>query len=271
MTVHDFRPAGPEHDEFTKWAKAQGIQISGVAAVAFAGRGIGIAALRDIDAGETIVSVPTSSLLTLDNIPSAFKSKFQADTPVQGIFAAYLACDDAAKAKYALWQATWPTMQDFEASMPLLWPEYVIGTKSKQPHENGEDAPQKGFCSLLPPSVSGYWNSIPSSHQVPSDYSPTQQRLFHDQYDRFQRALKHVKLVYPCIDLKAFTYYWLAAHTRCFFYVAKNAAVPEDRNEAMALCPFADYFNHSCDDPGCEATFDEDGYSFTTTKSYGKG
>lgn len=49
MAIQNFSSAGSPHEEFTEWAKAQGILINGVAAVRFPGRGIGIAALRDID------------------------------------------------------------------------------------------------------------------------------------------------------------------------------------------------------------------------------
>lgn len=181
------------------------------------------------------------------------KDRFPADTPVQGIIAAYLACDDEARFKYAPWQDTWPTMQDFEASMPLLWPEDMTGT----PYENVESQERSAahrdnaYSSLLPPSISGFWRSVtPSSFPAPTDYTPSQQRLLQEQRTRYKKSWDCVRQVYPSVDQKSFTYYWLAAHTRCFFYVTKDSEAPEDRNDAMALCPFADYFNHSGDDAG---------------------
>ncbi|KJF60315.1 uncharacterized protein CIMG_00433 [Coccidioides immitis RS] len=273
MAPETFASAGKKHEEFTQWAKDQGIQINGVAAVRFPGRGIGIAALRGIDAGETIVSVPTSSLLTLDKIPSTFREKFQGDTPVQGIFAAYLACDDDARSRYAPWRATWPTMRDFEDSIPLLWPKYLIGTPGDELKGQGETTGrgQEVFPSLLPPSISGHFNLSNRVGRFSGDYTPDHQNLLENQRSRFRKAFSRVKLACPGINLEIFTYYWFATHTRCFFYVAKDSEVPEDRNDAMALCPFADYFNHSSNDPGCKASFDGDGYTFTATKSYAKG
>lgn len=95
----------------------------------------------------------------------------------------------------------------------------------------------------------------PNTYPEPTDYSPDQQRLLQGQRDRYEKALNCVKQVYPSIDQKIFTYYYLAAHTRCFFYVAKDAEAPEDRSDAMALCPFADYFNHSGVDAGVGHAF----------------
>lgn len=39
---------GEEHEEFAEWAKAQGVTIDGVAPARFEGRGLGLAATRDI-------------------------------------------------------------------------------------------------------------------------------------------------------------------------------------------------------------------------------
>lgn len=51
--------------------------------------------------------------------------------------------------------------------------------------------------------------------------------------------------VFPDTDWEVFTYHWLIVNTRCFFYLMPGQEVPEDRNEAMAMVPFADYFNHA--------------------------
>ncbi|KAI1919193.1 hypothetical protein LOZ66_002709 [Ophidiomyces ophidiicola] len=293
--------------KFLKWADAQGIRTEGVKPVRFPERGLGIAASRKIEvrvtssssiigsssiqnysyklvpkpqssvvqgAGETIVSVPTSALLTLDTVPVAFKNRFPANTPVQCLFAAYLAYDGEARSRYASWKATWPTMENFEESIPLLWPAHLLGTQHSSgatPRQSGLRHDAHGFSSLLPPSISGFWHTLPKKPQGSTDYVVEQQNLFQNQSDRLQKALDIVKQVYPSMDQKEYTYYWLVANTRCFFYVGKAAEMPEDRNDAMALCPFADYFNHSGDDDGCEAAFNESGYTFTTTKSYEEG
>jgi len=41
-------PAGEKHDRFTQWAKERGVKINGVAPARFPGRGLGIAAKKDI-------------------------------------------------------------------------------------------------------------------------------------------------------------------------------------------------------------------------------
>lgn len=58
-------------------------------------------------------------------------------------------------------------------------------------------------------------------------------------------AWEKVVAVFPETDWEAFSYHWLIVNTRSFFYLMPGEEQPEDRNDAMALLPFADYFNHS--------------------------
>lgn len=62
---------------------------------------------------------------------------------------------------------------------------------------------------------------------------------------RLRNAWEKVVAVFPETDWKAFSYHWLIVNTRSFFYLMPGEEQPEDRNDAMALLPFADYFNHS--------------------------
>lgn len=247
---------GPEHEEFTEWAKAQGVDINGVTPTRCQGEGIGITATRDIKAGEVLVSVPISALLTARTIPESFREKFQTKVPVQGLIAAYICCDVDAQIKYSPWREVWPSYESFAQTMPILWPPYLTG------RDHDEDT------SPLPPSLSGLWNSM---YKAPTISCPKSggRKLLEKQYQRFQAAYNAVKATFPDTDVEMFLYYWIVANTRCFHYTPPDEEPPEDRNDAMALCPFADYFNHS--EEGCEVAYDSNRYTFTATRDYEEG
>lgn len=42
-------PPGPEHDQFTAWAKNQGVRINGVGPAKISGSGLGIIAQRRVE------------------------------------------------------------------------------------------------------------------------------------------------------------------------------------------------------------------------------
>jgi hypothetical protein len=75
--------------------------------------------------------------------------------------------------------------------------------------------------------------------------------------------------VFPETDWEAFSYHWLIVNTRSFFYLMPGQEPPEDRNDAMALLPLADYFNHS--DVACNVKFDGHEYVFRAVKAYNIG
>lgn len=76
------------------------------------------------------------------------------------------------------------------------------------------------------------------------EYKSNHQNLLAQQERRLQDAWKNVVAVFPDTDWEAYSYYWLIVNTRSFFYVRPGEEPPEDRNDAVALVPFADYFNH---------------------------
>lgn len=174
---------------------------------------------------EAIVRVPRQVMLTAEAIPSSFTEKFPEGTPIHALFAAYLCHGDPEDLEpYELWRKTWPTRKDFEDCMPLLWPETLR--------------------SSLPPSISGRWRSI-NKRKAKLDYESPHQNVLVQQEQRLNKAWETVTAVYPGTDWEAFSYYWLVVNTRSFFYLMPGQDPPEDRNDAMALVPFADYFNHS--------------------------
>ncbi|OOF98585.1 hypothetical protein ASPCADRAFT_394010 [Aspergillus carbonarius ITEM 5010] len=238
---------GEQHELFTEWAITQGIIINGVSPARFVGRGLGMIATRKIEKDSILISVPHSAMLTPSKIPSSFTSLFPADTPTHALYAAYLTHTPTTTDP---WRNTWPTITDFASSMPMLWPS--------------------SFLSLLPPSISGLWSTIPASlPQGKQQHDHSHQHLLSQQEARLTRDWEIVKRVLPSMDWEKFKYHWIIVNTRSFFYLMPGQDMPEDRYDAMALVPVADYFNHS--DEACNVKFDGERYVFRAAKDYEEG
>jgi hypothetical protein len=190
-----------------------------------------------------MVSVPISAMLSVDSIPPSFTNLFVDGIPIHGLIAAFLTHGKPETLKkYSLWKATWPTRQDFEESMPILWPE-----KLRVSNSSHAITPQAVDSSItLPPAASGLWNTFRKRTLV-QEYATKHQNQLAQQEKRLQAAWKGVTTVFPDTDWDAFLYYWLIVNTRSFYYVKPGEEPPEDANEAMTLVPFADYFNHKDD------------------------
>jgi hypothetical protein len=239
----DWHP-GKDHELFTDWAKSQGIAVNGVSPARFPGRGLGMIATRNIKEGEVMVAVPHSAMFTVNCIPSAFIGQFPDGISVHGILAAFLTHGDADDLdKYSLWRRTWPSRQDFEESMPVLWPEGLRGSE----RDDGNGQSQSPRTNFLAPSISGRWNTIQTQGSGSSRhaYETVHQNLLPEQQKRLQTAWDTVVAVFPETDWATFSYHWLIVNTRSFYYLMPGQSPPEDSNDAMALLPFADYFNHS--------------------------
>ncbi|OJJ43428.1 hypothetical protein ASPZODRAFT_944827 [Penicilliopsis zonata CBS 506.65] len=282
---------GEAHEKFTKWAISQGVEASGVSPARFHGRGLGMIATRGIEKGELILSVPLQVMLTTDSIPLSFATRFADDISVHGLLAAFLTHGEPKDLeKYDLWRLSWPMHQEFKDSMPILWPQSLRTSNTKN-----NDISSPTIC--LPPSISGLWNSFQNGAQFQYEYDRDHQDLLPKQEKRLLDAWDRVLAVFPDTDWDTYSYYWLIVNTRSFYYLMPGIQPPEDRNDAMALVPFADYFNHSdvaVSEPvschlwkecfwsfrisfdilryiKCDVNFDGTRYTFRATKSYDKG
>lgn len=186
-----------------------------------------------------MVQVPTNVIMTVETIPVSFREQFPEGTNVQAIMAAYLTHGSEEElSKYDLWRKAWPTRQDFEDSLPMLWPAALGGLAWPDSVATNTSQP-----NVLPPCISGRWNTIqidPSTKK----YETEHQNLLAGQGQRLGKAWADVTAVLPETDWRSFSYHWLILNTRSFYWVAPDQEPPEDRNDAMALLPFADYFNH---------------------------
>ncbi|KAL2853907.1 hypothetical protein BJY01DRAFT_232081 [Aspergillus pseudoustus] len=239
---------GEEHEAFVQWAISEGVVVDGVGPARFQGRGLGMIAMRDIQEDEVIVRVPQRVMLTVEAVPSSFASKFPEKTPVHAILAAFLCNGEPDGLEpYQVWRKTWPSRQDFEDCMPILWPENTY---------------------LLPPSISGHWKRV-QKRSLEFEYESSHQNILAQQKARLRNAWNSVLAVFPQTDWESFSYHWLIVNTRSFFYLMPGQEPPEDRNDAMALLPLADYFNHS--DMACNVMFDGQEYVFRAAKAYNVG
>ncbi|KAL4939933.1 hypothetical protein BDV06DRAFT_230736 [Aspergillus oleicola] len=271
---------GPEHAAFTQWAVSHGIKINGVAPAHFPGRRLGMVATRVVEENEIMLFIPVNLMLTIDSIPKEFVSLFPEGTPVQGILAAFLMHGDKkALAEMSTWRSVWPSWEEFQHSMPIFWPGR--SRVSKLPGDNREvqdgirQNDQNGMSETnsipLPPSISGAWGTT-SHPNSPKSYETRYQSLLPQQTARFEHAWAGVTTAFPSkeTDFTIFAHNWAIINSRSFYYISPGKDEPEDWNDAIAMVPYADYFNHG-DNVACEAVFDGEWYTFKATRRYEKG
>lgn len=182
--------------------------------------------------------MPTSALLTTDSIPEHFKVLHR-DITVHGLLASFLAFGGSEMLCYSPWKATWPSIQDFQESMPILWPELLRGPLHSLGHTTFNiDTGQPSF--LLPPAVGGKWTNL-----IECSDNRREAGLLDRQEKKLKADWEIVSKLFPNQTLPEYVYYWLIVHTRSLYYVnALRGGPPEKHDDRMVLCPFVDYFNH---------------------------
>ncbi|KGO47996.1 Exosome-associated factor Rrp47/DNA strand repair C1D [Penicillium expansum] len=146
---------GANHHDFLQWALSNEFQINGVTPCRFAGRGMGMIATRTIEADEIMLKILMSTMPTIDSIPEEFIHRFPPGTSVHAILAAFLTHRDASfLERWATWRKVWPSLQEFEESLPVLWPASSETTGPPFPTNQCKEQ------LLLPPSACGLWNSF---------------------------------------------------------------------------------------------------------------
>lgn len=130
----------------------------------------------------------------------------------------------------APWRAVLPTKEDFEESIPLMW--------------------HPSLQMLLPPGSSS---------------------LLEKQKKKLSIDWTTVSTAFPTLSYDPYLYHWLTVSTRTFYYSSPKIKTkkPLNRDDCLALIPFADYFNHA--DVGSEVTFSPSGYKICTDRQIEKG
>ena len=184
--------------------------------------------------------MPVSALLTVTAIPHAFRAQHEGIT-VHGLLASFLAFGGNDASFYAPWRATWPSMRDFEACMPLLWPKLL-----REPLDNGREILPYMLSGnkptmVLPPAIAGCW----SSDQMMEFWKVRQESPLYRQEAKLKADWMIVSRVFPDRNIDDFTYCWMVVNTRSFYFDALEGETSEKHNDRMVLCPFIDYFNHN--------------------------
>ncbi|KAH6620202.1 hypothetical protein C7974DRAFT_399107 [Boeremia exigua] len=230
---------GEEHTKFVEWAEINGVTINGIAPAKFVGRGMGIVAARDIQKGERIVHVKNTSLIHVA-LPSVKALKLPDNATVHGKLAASLSLwySDPSHDTYALWQAVWPTEEDFRSTMPIYY--------------------NKELQDLLPRAAEILLTN--QRAKLDKDWADLSPHL---------PSLSKELFTYTWLIVNTRTFYWNYpdlpnSHPR--LPKRKNKLTGDD---CYAMCPFMDYFNHS--DVGCDPCADSNGYSVTADRAYKAG
>ena len=113
------------HILFTSWAKERGVEINSVAPQQLPGRGLGLMTTAAIEAGTRLLFVPERAMFKPD---AAFikRTGLERASPQAKLSVSIMEKFTPSGSKLAPWEATWPTKQDFDASMPLSWPQELL-------------------------------------------------------------------------------------------------------------------------------------------------
>ncbi|KAG5981045.1 hypothetical protein E4U54_006694, partial [Claviceps lovelessii] len=127
------------------------------------------------------------------------------------------------------WRAVFPSKGDITASMPLSWPPELQ--------------------ALLP---------------------ATAKTLLDKQSAKFAKDWSLVSAAYPSvITHDDFLYAWHLINSRTFYHTTRRTQTRLPKEDHMVLQPVADLFNHAPDGTLalCHVVFNEDCYTFTTSRS----
>ena len=187
-----------------------------------------------------LCDVPASVLLTINTIPEDFRNLHKGIT-VHGLLASFLTFGGPVTSRYHRWKKSWPSMQEFQNSMPILWPSFLrepLDSGGKSHYECGRS---EDLAFILPPAIAGRW----AHHQMREFWKIRDIALLYRQKKKIKADWEIVSKVFPGQSLPEYTYYWLIVNTRSFYFEVSGMEATQNHDDRMVLCPFVDYFNHS--------------------------
>ena len=270
---------------FIKYAEAQGIDFNdAIRPHEFPGRGLGLATTQKIAKGTVLMHVPIEAVITpltfsVPKVPNGNIDGKEITVRSHAKLAAQISfgnLDD----RHRAWFATWPTLEDFEKSLPLLWPEKARGTYCKACETDRE--PKSGNTeSVGSPrggTVTRYREDAKSCGHEGDAFAvlpPSTITALRKQLAKFSLDFAAAQHLYPDLDFSEkhirdrWTWAWCIVNTRCFYYVKPGTDHPDDVDEAMVLVPAIDLCNHSSS--GCEVSYDNHGFSVKAERMYESG
>lgn len=173
-------------------------------------------------------------------LPSVKALNLPDNVTVHGKLAASLALwySDPAHDKYALWQAVWPTEEDFRSTMPIYY--------------------NKALRGLLPRAAQTLLtNQRTKLDKDWTDLSPYLPLISKDFF------------TYTWLIVNTRTFYWNYPDLPNSHPRLPKRKTKLTGDDCYAMCPFMDYFNHS--DVGCDPCADSKGYGVTADRAYKAG
>ncbi|PSN70339.1 SET domain-containing protein [Corynespora cassiicola Philippines] len=230
---------GEEHDRFIEWAKEHGVSIDGIAPARFVDRGMGIVAAKDLKKGKRLVHVSNKSLVSVAS-REVQDVEFPPNTTVHCQLATFLALQYTdPNSEHKLWQAVWPSQEDFQTILPIYWPKKL------------QDLLPRAALDLL----------TAQQTKLDKDFASIT-----SQFPTITRTL----FTYTWLIVNTRTFYWDYKDLPG----SSNKRLPKKRDyltadDCYAMCPFMDYFNHS--DRGCDPKANARGYSVSADRDYRAG
>jgi SET domain len=212
---------------------------------------------------------------------------------IHGLLAAYIAYDEAfvsKSGKYTDWKVTWPSLDDFRASLPLLWSdrcrgecgalrEKLLGSDEISPSNSRKHVPKSSEgdapFSVLPTSMLKMLNAQTIKYRQDFHMAIS---LIPSAEKAYRQSPRHAE--------DNFKYGWCIVNTRCLYYdhppsanqsaqqgndsyLASDASPisptrSHTSNQFMVLCPVIDLFNHTANSTtACKVTHDRSGFTVT--------
>ncbi|QIW98830.1 hypothetical protein AMS68_004348 [Peltaster fructicola] len=115
----------PKHEQFTTWARDQGVEINGVLPKSLHGRGLGLVTTTRISKDDRILFIPEETMFKPD-LKTLQQQNLQRISSQAKLAISALLHFTAKDVGVKLWRDTWPTVTDFESCMPMYWSREVI-------------------------------------------------------------------------------------------------------------------------------------------------
>ncbi|KIW14770.1 hypothetical protein PV08_07555 [Exophiala spinifera] len=139
------------HENLTEWALSRGYKLNGIKAHAFAGRGLGVLAERNIEPGEVLMTIPMSAVRTAETLPKKIIESLHSCSN-NGLLAVELAQDESSE--YAIWRQSLPSMEDFQ-TLPVTWEEGVAKFLPSK---------ARGVLSKQAAKIQKDWDAVSAGH-----------------------------------------------------------------------------------------------------------
>lgn len=203
--------------------------------------------------------------------------------------------------QYQPWLETWPRLEEFVEGMPLFWGDQLPRHLAEATIVTAEGATyEKRIDSRLlnlSPALSGTFTAQLADHNTNNGLLSSILARLTTHIVTLDSALPHLSLLGSATALSRFLHAWSCVNSRCFYYIPSPSLLntrlrkmkpkpPADPNEAMALMPYLDLFNHTAPattttnnhpvspsdrDPSkthCKVKYNPRGFELTTQNSH---